>query len=110
MPGEPDKNILSLIEGADLVAYDACYTEAQFAERRGWGHSTPDEGIRLARAAGAGSLCLFHHDPDHDDARMAAIEREAQAQWNGVFAAREGASIDMMRWRQDALCTMRPVA
>lgn len=101
VPGQPDANILSLIEGADLVAYDSSYTEEEFEQRRGWGHSTPAEGVRLARAAGVGALCLFHHDPDHDDLQMAAIEREAQAQWSGAFAAREGTTIDLMQARAD---------
>ncbi|MFM2044380.1 MAG: hypothetical protein RLY86_2956 [Pseudomonadota bacterium] len=111
VPGQPDENILALIEGADIVAYDACYTDAEFEARRGWGHSTPAEGIRLARAAEVGALCLFHHDPDHDDAQMSAIEREAQGQWANVFAAREGTAIDMMRWRDGGMpVALRSVA
>ncbi|HYE50327.1 MAG TPA: MBL fold metallo-hydrolase [Azospirillaceae bacterium] len=96
VPGQPDRNILKLIEGADLVAYDSSYTDEEFAARRGWGHSTWREGIALCRAAGVKRLCLFHHDPDHDDARMAAIEREAMAEWAPVFAAREGTGIDLL--------------
>jgi hypothetical protein len=33
---------------------------------------------------------LFHHDPASDDARIAAIEREAAAALPGTIAAREG--------------------
>ena len=90
-----DRAVLGLIEGADLVIYDSSYTDEEYAARRGWGHSTWREGIRLAREAGAKRLCLFHHDPDHDDARMAAIEREARAEWTPVFAAREGARVEL---------------
>ena len=62
----------------------------------GWGHSTWREGIKLARMAGVGRLALFHHEPDHDDAMMADIEREAQAEWPNVFAAREGTTIELL--------------
>ena len=31
VPGAPDRNILELIDGADLVIYDATYTEREFA-------------------------------------------------------------------------------
>lgn len=94
--GKMDPNILRLIEGADVVAYDATYTETEYATRIGWGHSTWNEGVKLVQAAGAKRLCLFHHDPDHDDAAMAAIERDASLVLPGTFAAREGAVLDML--------------
>lgn len=100
--GELDQNILRLIDGADLVVYDATYTDEEYASRRGWGHSTWREGVKLMEAAGARNLCLFHHDPDHDDAAMAAIEREAQHAFPAAFAAREGTSLDMLRLEQPA--------
>ncbi len=97
LPGILDHNILELMAGADLVLYDSTYTDEEFTQRVGWGHSTWAEGIRLCQAAGAKRLVLFHHDPDHDDAAMTTIEAAAQAAWPGhVFAAREGATVDMM--------------
>lgn len=95
VPGQPDRNILGLIAGADLVIYDSTYTEEEFRCKIGWGHSTWEEGIRLCRAAEAQRLALFHHDPDHDDAMVAAIERDAQAVWPEVFAAREGMTVTL---------------
>jgi len=96
VPGVPDQNVLDLMTGADLVLYDATYTDEEFAQRVGWGHSTWTEGVRLCQAAGVRRLALFHHDPDHDDSAVAAIEAEAQAAWPGhVFAAREGATVDV---------------
>ncbi|WP_114395087.1 MBL fold metallo-hydrolase [Oleisolibacter albus] len=102
IPGQTDENILSLIEGADLVVYDSSYTEEEFAARIGWGHSTWNEGVRLSRLAGVKQFCLFHHDPDHDDQAMAAIEREARQSFAGAFAAREGSCIDMLRLESEA--------
>jgi len=37
VPGEPDQNILGLIEGADAVIYDSTYTEDEFPNHIGWG-------------------------------------------------------------------------
>ncbi|MBF0247772.1 MAG: MBL fold metallo-hydrolase [Alphaproteobacteria bacterium] len=90
VPGKPDQNILSLIEGADLVIYDSTYTEAEFPSKIGWGHSTWNVGVELCRMAGAKSMAIFHHDPEHDDAFMDKLEAEAQAEWPHCFAAREG--------------------
>ncbi|MDP2698234.1 MBL fold metallo-hydrolase [Thalassospira sp.] len=89
VPGTPDQAILDLIAGADLVIYDCAYTDAEFPAKVGWGHSTWQEGIRLCQSAGVRQMALFHHDPDHDDAVMADIERQAHSVWPGAFAARD---------------------
>ncbi|HAI32806.1 MULTISPECIES: MBL fold metallo-hydrolase [unclassified Thalassospira] len=88
-PDSPDQVILDFIKDADLVIYDSTYTDEEFPQKVGWGHSTWQEGIRLCRAANAKQLALFHHDPDHDDATMTVIEQKARATWSGAFAARD---------------------
>ena len=87
--GKPDQNVLKLIEGADLVIYDSTYTDDEFEEHIGWGHSTWQEGVRLCKAANVKRLAIFHHDPDHEDDFMEAIEVEAKAAFPGSFVSRE---------------------
>lgn len=89
-PGEPNRDILGLIEGADVVIYDAAFTEEEFARHPLWGHSTWNEGVRLCDAAGAGRLVLFHHDPRRDDEAMDRLAAEAAERRPGTQAAREG--------------------
>ena len=84
-----NEGILRLIEGADLVIYDSTYTEAEFADHIGWGHSTWNEGMRLCQMAGARQLATFHHDPDHEDSAMDRIEADAQAAWSTIVVTRE---------------------
>jgi len=95
VPGRPDERVLELIAGADLVVYDSTYTDAGFPARVGWGHSTWQEGLRLLRRAGAKRLAVFHHDPDHDDEAMSAIERELASESDGNLVAREGLRLDL---------------
>jgi phosphoribosyl 1,2-cyclic phosphodiesterase len=95
VPGKPDERVLALIEGADLVIYDSTYTDDEFPEKVGWGHSTWQEGLRLCRSAHVKKLVIFHHDPDHDDDRMAAIEQEAHKAWENAIVARETMQIDV---------------
>jgi phosphoribosyl 1,2-cyclic phosphodiesterase len=88
--GELDPTILELIRGAEIVIYDATYTEAEYPTYRGWGHSTWNEGVRLCQAAGAGRLIAFHHDPDHDDAALDRIAEELGRALPGSQVAQEG--------------------
>ena len=85
-----DDNILGLIKGADVVIYDSTYTDEEYPNYVGWGHSTWQEGIKLCDAAGARQLVLFHHDPSHDDVTMDSIGQEAAEAWDGALVAREG--------------------
>jgi len=82
-----------LAKGADLLIYDANYTDNEYAEHVGWGHSTWREAVRLAETTGVKQVALFHHDPSHDDAQMDAIEAAAREARPRTFVAREGAII-----------------
>lgn len=96
VPGKPNQNILGLVEGADFMIYDAMYTDDEFPDKVGWGHSTWQEGIRLARAAGVKKLILSHHDPDHEDPVMERIAAEARKSWSSAVVAREGMRISLV--------------
>jgi phosphoribosyl 1,2-cyclic phosphodiesterase len=95
VPGAPDRNILALIDGADLVIYDSMYTDSEYDTYVGWGHSTWQEGMRLCRAARAKRLAVFHHDPEHDDDMLDGIAREVQKQLPGSVVARDGLVLEL---------------
>jgi ribonuclease BN (tRNA processing enzyme) len=61
----------------------------------GWGHSTWLEGTRLAKAAHAEKLILFHHDPDHSDTFLRDIEKQAQAHFPDTMLAVEGLELEL---------------
>ncbi|GLQ06032.1 MBL fold metallo-hydrolase [Sneathiella chinensis] len=104
--GETDENVLGLIEGADLVIYDSTYTEAEYPQFVGWGHSTWQEGVRLCQMAGVRNLAIFHHDPSHDDDFMDQVAKDAADAWHGAFVAREGMVVDVTRTETRALETV----
>lgn len=72
--------LLELARGVDVLIMDAQYMPHEYETRRGWGHSTPLDAVSLARDAGVAHLLLTHHDPAHDDLRLAdklTLAREA---------------------------------
>lgn len=89
-PGQLDRHVLNLAACADLLIYDCNYTDEEFVSHVGWGHSTWQEGIRIAEAAGAKRLAIFHHDPDHDDAFLDDVKARAAARHAGTIVAAEG--------------------
>jgi phosphoribosyl 1,2-cyclic phosphodiesterase len=95
VPGEPDGAVLELIQGADVVIYDATYTDEEFERFQGWGHSTWQEGARLCEAAGARRLVAFHHDPEHDDDALDRIAAALERRRSGSLVASEGLVITL---------------
>lgn len=95
VPGQPDQNILGLIEGSDLVVYDSTYTEEEFKSKAGWGHSTWQEAIALSTAADVKKLAIFHHDPEHDDDFMDRVAVQARDTWEHAFVAKENMVIEI---------------
>jgi phosphoribosyl 1,2-cyclic phosphodiesterase len=97
-PGDPalDLNLRELAADADIFINDAQFTPAQLATtRKGWGHSTWKEGVKIAREVNAKTLVLFHHDPDSTDRVVDGILRQAREELDSVFAASEGMVITL---------------
>src|SRR3989475_2525741 len=92
-PGDAklDESLRELAAGADIFINDAQFTPEQLATtRKGWGHSSWLEGVRVAREAGAKTLVLFHHDPDSTDRMVDNLLRQARDEFESVYAASEG--------------------
>ncbi|ADL34848.1 metallo-beta-lactamase family protein [Butyrivibrio proteoclasticus B316] len=68
------EEIAEFSKEADLILYDAQYTEEEYEEHRGYGHSTPEAGIRLKDKAKAKKLVFIHHSPAHNDSFIKAQE------------------------------------
>ena len=92
-PGRQDENVVGLIEGADIVIYDAMFTDDELPRHRGWGHSTWEEGARLCRTAGVKTYAIFHHAPERDDEALRGIEAAARRMFAGSVVAREGLTL-----------------
>jgi phosphoribosyl 1,2-cyclic phosphodiesterase len=90
-----DPVLLQLAKGADVLVYDAQYTPEEYPKKVGWGHSTFDAGVEVAKAAGVSQLVLYHHDPLRDDAGVAMVEARARELFPDAVAAREGMEIDL---------------
>ncbi len=90
-----DSHLEKLARDADVLIYDATYTEAEYEKLKGWGHSTWRAGVTLARSAGVKHLVLFHHLPERTDQQVAALEREAKREFEDVTAAREGMTLEL---------------
>ena len=63
----------SFIEGADLLIHDSMYTDEEYENRSGWGHSSYSQTLRVAEDVGVKRLLFFHHDPTRTDGELDTI-------------------------------------
>lgn len=99
-PDRLDENVLWLARNADVMIYDATYTDAEYyaekSSKIGWGHSTWQEAVKVAKAANVKKLVIFHHDPVHNDAFMDEVKTNTAAQFPNSVVAWEGLEIDVI--------------
>ena len=99
--GGLDRDMIDFVRDADVLILDSQYDKAEYKKHTGWGHGCVDDSVALALQAGVKKLCLFHHDPDHDDRRMDELVKHARqlvARRKAkliVDAAREGMVIQL---------------
>lgn len=84
-----DPRIVDLARGADVLIHEGQYTPEELPRFRGWGHSSWQQAVEVAEQAGVGQLVITHHDPDHDDAFLLAVEKQCQARFPDTVLARE---------------------
>jgi ribonuclease BN (tRNA processing enzyme) len=97
-PGNPegDRAVRELARGADILIYDCQYTRAELEnEKKGWGHSTWEEGVRIAEQSGVKKFILFHHDPDSSDQTVDRLQESARRRFPDSHAAFEGMEVSV---------------
>ena len=81
--------LLDFLRDVDVLIHDSTYFDDEYPRKVNWGHSSISQVVRLADAANAGKLFLFHHDPEHGDdqidrklqlARQCAVELGSSVQ------------------------------
>lgn len=93
--GDVDQRIVEFSRDADLLIHDAQYTSEELQRKRGWGHSSYEQAMRVAELAGAKRLIVTHHDPDHDDAFLRKMEHRCRKRLANIVFAREKMEIEL---------------
>ncbi len=93
-----DAQLVQFSKGADLFIYDAMYTDEEYlggkgSPKIGWGHSTFENAVRLAREANVKTLVLFHHDPTRTDDALDELVKQVRKEFRSTLAAREGLAL-----------------
>ena len=71
---EYTEGLVEFIRGAALIMHDTNFTEEEIVGKRHWGHSTPEDALKLvSHLDNPPAIMLSHHDPNHTDDDMQHI-------------------------------------
>jgi phosphoribosyl 1,2-cyclic phosphodiesterase len=105
-----------LARDTSLLIHDGQYTDAEYPDHVGWGHSALSHTLSFAHRAGAERTVLFHHDPLHSDAFLDRLGTEAQEGWaarggigDAVSLGAEGAELELAAPRPGATPAAAPM-
>ncbi|HET6764149.1 MAG TPA: MBL fold metallo-hydrolase [Longimicrobiaceae bacterium] len=103
--GEWYGRLVEFLDGVDLLFHDAMFTDDEYEQFRGWGHSTFGQAVRLAEDAGVRRLALFHHAPDRSDDELDAILAGLRSD-----AADRGSPLELVMAAEGEELAVHPVA
>jgi len=75
---------------ADMLIIDAHFARADAKAFAGWGHSSWEDDLDIAQAAGVPRVLLGHHAPDAEDKALRALEQQVKKRSPGATLARAG--------------------
>lgn len=92
------EDFIDFIRGAKFFVHDSQYTDDDMKKKRGWGHSTFNEVITLARDAGIKNTIFTHHEPLRKDEHLREMVRELKNKNKdlNLRAAREGMALKLL--------------
>jgi phosphoribosyl 1,2-cyclic phosphodiesterase len=93
--GQPDQDIINFVDGTDLMIYDGTYTDSEFPAFWNFGHSTWEEGVRLAKTARVKRYCVFHHRPNRSDDDLDKIAEQCKQVFRRSWVGFEGLKISV---------------
>ena len=91
----------NFISAVDYLIADGQYTDEEYLDKVGWGHTSLSLIHKVAYAAGVKNLVIYHHDPMHTDSILEDLSHKYMQQYESltpamqVIWAREGLTIPL---------------
>ena len=78
-------NLLKFCENSDFIIWDGMFTENELKTKKGWGHSSIEQGLKFAEDLDLKKLIISHHAPDRTDEQIDKISAKYKNS-NLIFA------------------------
>ena len=92
------QKLMEICAQADVVIFDAAYAPKDYESRRGWGHSTYEDGIKLAEDSGCKRVVFTHFSPEYGYNDLHTWRQEIKKRFPGddkYIFAQEGMELSL---------------
>jgi phosphoribosyl 1,2-cyclic phosphodiesterase len=96
-----------LAHSASMLIHDCQYTDREYPNHLGWGHSPMSDALEFGRRVAADRLLLFHHDPLHSDDDLDNLAAEVGERWEGLGGSAD--QVEMAAERREMAIEPAPV-
>ena len=69
-----ENELIEFSKGANSIIWDGMYTEKELKTKKGWGHSSIEQGIMFGEKVGVKNLIISHHSPNRTDKELDEIK------------------------------------
>jgi len=76
---DPCEALINFAKNTELIIYDAAYSDAEYAQFRGYGHSTIEQGQIFSNMTNCRRIMLMGHAMERLDSRIQEIEDQLNA-------------------------------
>ena len=63
-------------EGSNSIIWDGMYTEQELKSKKGWGHSSIEQGLKFAEEINLNNLIISHHSPNRTDQQLNDLSKK----------------------------------
>lgn len=74
-----EDRLVKFIKEADILILDTSFSDENYLNKVGWGHSSVSRSVEVADKAKVKVLCLHHHEPDETDKDIDQKLKKAKA-------------------------------
>lgn len=97
---DKNNNLIDFIRDCDVLILDTFFTDEEYftssiTSKKGWGHGTWQQGVKLAKDANIKKLVLFHHNENKTDCLLDNLKIKAQKIFKETTIAKEGMVISI---------------
>jgi len=80
----------NMLKNCNYLVFDGMFEDSEYQDHAGWGHSTYQEGCRLASVYNCKELLITHHNPKADDDTLLSREEKAKLMFANTRFCRAG--------------------
>ena len=89
-----NKNVESIAKDADILIHDSHFSKEDLLNHKGWGHSSWETTVNLAKKMNVDKAILYHYNPLYSDDKLLDIEKKAKQAFENSIASKQGMRID----------------